>query len=86
MSRMERAALAKKAKIEDVKSRTGSYPSRSEIHKKKEKKKSPYKYPAVTLLAIFFFCFPSAFITPFRILMNAAKPLMAKIFPIMKTC
>lgn len=38
MSRMERAALAKKAKIEDVKSRTGSYPSRSEIHKKKEKK------------------------------------------------
>ncbi|MGD6795268.1 LysM peptidoglycan-binding domain-containing protein [Metabacillus indicus] len=61
MSRMERAALAKKAKIEDVKSRTGSYPSRSEIHKKKEKKKSPYKYPAVTLLAIFFFLLPIGF-------------------------
>lgn len=61
MSRMERAALAKKAKIEDVKSRTGSYPSRSEIHKKKEKKKSPYKYPAVSLLAIFFFLLPIGF-------------------------
>lgn len=47
--------------IDEYKSKTGSYPSRSEIHKKKEKKKSKYKYPAISLLALFFFLLPILF-------------------------
>lgn len=47
--------------IDEYKSKTGSYPSRSELHKKKDKKKSKYKYPAISFLALFFFLLPIVF-------------------------
>ncbi|MDR0138565.1 LysM peptidoglycan-binding domain-containing protein [Metabacillus idriensis] len=64
MSKNEEPAssrASRKNKIDEYKSRTGSYPSRSELHKKKDKKKSKYKYPAISILALFFFLLPIVF-------------------------
>jgi LysM repeat protein len=64
MSKKEEAVSRRASRqnnIDEYKSRTGSYPSRSEIHNKKDKKKSKYKYPAISLLALFFFLLPIVF-------------------------
>ena len=63
MSKKEEAASTRASRqnnIDEYKTRTGSYPSRSEIHNK-DKKKSKYKYPAISLLALFFFLLPIVF-------------------------
>lgn len=54
----DQAERLREKMIDEIKERTGTYPSRSEVHKKRRKKKKKMNYPLLRILVFLFILVP----------------------------